>query len=86
MQRPVVDNFGILLLAVEQLTVDEQLDVREVHVDGVVMPLVVTHLRDLPAPLGRPEDVQVAFGKVAPQEKNETAVADEEGVVMSVHF
>lgn len=86
MQRPIIDNLWILLLAVEQLTINKQLDVWEVHVDGVVMPLVVADLRDLPAPLGRPEDIQVAFGEVASQKENEATVANKEGVVMPVHF
>lgn len=46
MQRPVVDDLRALAVGtVVGLSVNEQFYVREAHVDRVVMPFVVTHLK-----------------------------------------
>ncbi len=58
----------------------------EVDGDGVVMPLVVADLRDLPAPLGRFEDVEVLATRLLAQQEHEATVVDEERVVVSVHI
>lgn len=44
-QRPVVDDLGIILSGHLGASVDVQLDVRELHGDGVVMPLAIADLR-----------------------------------------
>ena len=44
MQRPVVDDLRVVALLDPLVTVHDQLDLREVDADGVVMPLVVANL------------------------------------------
>ncbi len=51
-----------------------------------MMPLVVADLRDLPAPLGRFEDVEVLATRLLAQQEHEATVVDEERVVVSVHI
>lgn len=86
MQWPIVDHLWILLVGLPLLAVDVERDFGEVNLHGEVMPLVVAHLADLPAPLGRAEDVGVALGEVATQQQDQTAISDEQGVVVSIHF
>jgi hypothetical protein len=43
-QRPVINDFRVLLLGLEFLTVNKELDVWELDGDGVMMPLIVTDL------------------------------------------
>lgn len=85
-QRPVVDDFGILLVGSPLLAVDVEAHVREVNLESVVMPFVVAYLTQLPAPLGRSEDVRIALGKVTSQQEYQSAISDEQSVVVSVHF
>ena len=62
-------------------------DLWEVHADGVVMPLAVAHLRDLPAPLGGLKGVHVYLlpGFLTLQE-HQAAVVHEQRVVVAVHL
>jgi len=86
MERPVVDDLRVLALALEELAVHVELHDGEVDGHGVVVPLVVAHLGQLPAPLGGPEDVEVPFGEVATQQQDQPAVAHEQRVVVPVHL
>ena len=62
-------------------------DLGEVDADCVVMPLAVTHLWDLPAPLGRLEGVHVhALAWLLTQQKHQPAVVDKQGVMVAVHL
>lgn len=45
MQRPVVNDFRVLLLGLELLAINKELDVWELDGDGIVMPLIVTNLK-----------------------------------------
>jgi hypothetical protein len=45
MQRPVINDFRVLLLGLEFLAVDKELDVWELDGDGIMMPLIVTDLK-----------------------------------------
>jgi len=58
----------------------------EVDADCVVVPVFVTDLRQLPAPLSRLECIQVhAMARFLPHQQHEVAVVNEHGKVMSVH-
>ena len=46
-EGPVVDDLGIVLLLGPFITINDQVHVREVYVQGVVMPLVVANLKSL---------------------------------------
>ena len=61
MQRPIINDLGVVLLVGPLLAVDDQVDDGEVHVDGVVMPLVVTNLRQFPSPFCGSESVFFTF-------------------------
>lgn len=41
---PVINDLGVALVLLEGLTIDKELDVWEDDGDGVMMPLIVTHL------------------------------------------
>jgi len=43
-QRPVVNDLGVLFLGFELLSIHKELDVWELDGHGVVMPFIVTHL------------------------------------------
>lgn len=81
MKRPVVNDLRVavtvLLISDELHAIDEQLDLREVHGDGVMMPFVVADLRYLPAPFSRKENVQIAVIVVLAEQQNQAAVTNE---------
>lgn len=43
-QWPVIDDFRVLLLGLEFLTINKELNVWELDGDGVMMPFIVTDL------------------------------------------
>ena len=85
-QRPVVDDLRVVLCRWNGMTVHVELGVGELHRDRVVMPVSIADLRQLPAELGRTEALQVAISKLATQQENQAAVADEQRKVMAVHL
>lgn len=89
-QRPIVNHLRIAMLLIlirrELLAIDEQIHLGSVHRDGVVMPLIIAHLRYLPAPFGRREDVQIAIVVVLSDEQDQSTVSDKQCKVMTIHF
>ena len=62
-------------------------DLREVDADGIVVPLSVTDISQLPAPLSRLEDVHVrALVGLLTQQEDQLAVVDKQGVVVTTHL
>ena len=58
----------------------------KVDADGVVVPLTVTHLSQLPAPLGWLERVEVdAAARLLAKQHHQPTVVDKHGKVMPVH-
>lgn len=47
MKRPVINNFGVFLLSLKQLTINIEWDLRELHWHCIVMPFIVTNLQHL---------------------------------------
>lgn len=75
-----------LQILIEMIEVSPIYYLRKVHTDGVVVPLVVAHLRQLPAPFSRLELVKVTVrGVLLAEEKHELTVMDKERVVVTVH-
>ena len=61
-------------------------DLWVIHVDGIMMPLSVANLVQSPTPFGRLENVHVdSLPGFTTEQQNESAVVQEEGVMMSVH-
>ena len=85
-ERPVVDDLGVVLGDGEGPAVDVELGVGELDRDGVVVPLVVADLGQLPAEFRRPEALQVAVAELAAQQQNQPAVAHEQRKVVPVHL
>jgi hypothetical protein len=50
------------------------------------MPLIVTDLGNLPAPFCGFEDVQMTLDVLLAQKEYQTAVVDENGIMMAVHL
>lgn len=86
MKGPVIDYFGVHFVGVPLLAVDVESNAREVNLDGIVVPAVVANLAELPAPLSGAEHVRIALHEVTTDEKDESAVTNEQSVVMAIHF
>lgn len=74
MQWPVINDFWILSLSFEKLSIHIQLDIRELDLYSIMMPHIITDLRKLPAPLSWSENVKVPIREVSPQQQNKAAI------------
>ncbi len=57
----------------------------EVNRDRIMMPLSITHLRHLPAPLSGLEHVEVLTVRLLTQQEDQATVVHEQGIMVTVH-
>jgi len=61
-------------------------DLHRFNADSIMMPHVVADLRQLPAPLGRPQlTSQWRVRWLLPQQQNEVTVTNEQSIMMTIH-
>ena len=60
-QRPIVNNFRIVLLIGPLFSVHDKIDHRKIDIDSIMMPLVITNLGQFPAPFGGSESIFLAL-------------------------
>lgn len=87
MKRQFIENIWIVLTLDEKLSVYVQFDLREVHADGIVMPFLVAHFWEFPAPVARSEWIHVNTAAWLPaQKQDKSAIVDIQCIVLAIHF
>lgn len=84
MERPVVNDLGVVLLIGPLLAIYDKRDHWEIDIDCIVVPLIITNLWQFPPPFCWSKNVLFALLVFLAQQKHQFAVAHEKCQVMTV--